>query len=1147
MGSGPLLHSLEKFADTGLQLRLPVDLVPSTQFSRLTNAIPIIEGEIRTREGLTLVQLIVQNAAVSTLERLNTGVTNATIADTIYPHGYYAGINVAITVIANNTGDPSFATVGTYLVAVQSVPSPTRFTFTPSIPVLWDPAATTVRVLAQAQSFQASGSSASINTLASTAISNIYRLNQALQTIPGDRLVAISGRLFRAQLPAGNSFDELVLPSLAGQTPIVQSGFSGRPLSIASFRFTLAQETWAIIADQNKMVKFRESGDAQNDALFFLLGNPVPVLPATATPGGAGLLDGDYDWLYTYFDGYVQTEGNPSPGTDSGTIDSQLATSQINPNPSKNTGGGFAYTNHAFTGVTNISGQGTATQDGGHVPASSNSFNQASCIWKGFASPPTTSYKSTLLVTWQVTINKPDIAPIQVQLSYSVDNGSSFTNFAFASATQGQTTSSVVLPLGTDLAKVQFQCWGFCNSHASGGTFVPGGSFTVIIGNIQIDCNLNPTSSTLTLSNQEAFVVVTDPGTLNDGRITAYRLYRRGGSLTDAYRLVGTYPLGTTLLVDNIDDTTLSTMPLLDFDNDAPVSSVSITGQPISQVWGPAGIEARLLGCGDPGRPEAVYFSKPGNADSWPPQNWLLVSDPGIAMVNGCVFNNQTFAFSRERIYQLVEGYVPGITFTPFVTPSAHGLFCPTGLAIGPLMFFVAKDGIYSTSGGVETSIVENDIKPLFPTYDSPGEDVNGYEAVDMALPDNIRLRYHNDELYFAYTGQTTGTRQMLIYDLLKKRWRAADYTTGISEVYSEPGTVSSLLMGSDGGGLYLSSGTVDPTELDVIEGLNIVSTVVSNVTLPFGTYYARVSRISETFDGTTGEMSLSNEFSGITVDINHGIGTTLPEAPEGTIAWRIYYGMTTGLESAYQEFPESGLTLSRSVVVRVPGTVGMLPTANADPRIAGRFRTGANDQGQPLNRKQYSNLLLDLAPAGSTVFVTPVIDGDTQTEATLQVTGSGRKQVPLDLSDYFAFNTAYEIEWQRDPADQIGPQLFQQDTLHFLEPVAVEKWTTQPMSFGFPGYMHIRDCYIAIRSTAEVMLTVVLDETVVQTYTLASTSGKRQKVYVQLASNKAKEYLLKLSSTAEFRTYDGDMEVRVKPWLSVLGYSVQKPFQESV
>src|SRR6266850_7858533 len=99
-----------------------------------------------------------------------------------------------------------------------------------------------------------------------------------------------------------------------------------------------------------------------------------------------------------------------------------------------------------------------------------------------------------------------------------------------------------------------------------------------------------------------------------------------------------------------------------------------------------------------------------------------------------------------------------------------------------------------------------------------------------------------------------------------------------------------------------------------------------------------------------------------------------------------------------------------------------------------------------------------------------------------------------------------------------------------------------KPSSFGEAGYLHIRDLYLAVRSTADITLSLVLDETSTQFYTIPSTGGKRQKVYIQLNSNKAKEYLIILDSEQEFRLYDEDMEVRIKGWLTVLGYANVRP-----
>jgi len=456
-------------------------------------------------------------------------------------------------------------------------------------------------------------------------------------------------------------------------------------------------------------------------------------------------------------------------------------------------------------------------------------------------------------------------------------------------------------------------------------------------------------------------------------------------------------------------------------------------------------------------------------------------------------------------------------------------------------MYFVAKDGIYMSTGGQEQSIVENDIKPIFPTYDGPGQDVEGYEAVDMTKMDNIKLEWHNDELWFLYTGLTTGIRQTLIYDTLKKRWRAAHYTCALSTVYSEPATVSSLLLGTTAGGLYLSLGEFDPDQLDVIESAS-VALVAASPALSAGTYFVTLARLT-----SAGIVALSFEFGPEAVDATHTFQVTIPFGPTGTVAWRVYFGITSGAPNQYTEFTEGGtLPPNRIVLITAPGTAGTLPTTPPSNDIVVQLRTGAHDQGQPLNRKQYSNVIFDLDPGGANVnfpvTITPYINGEIASTAAIQVTGNGRQQVPLDLSDFFAFNVEYQVEWEANATD---PILFQYDTLYFAEPVGVRHWACQPTSFGFPGYMHIRDCYIAIRSTADVNLNVTMDETSGHTYVIPSTGGQRLRVYVQFQSNKAKEYRLSLDSAQEFRVYESDIEVRVKPWLGVLGYSVQRPWQE--
>lgn len=93
-------HELRKFSDQGLQLRLPVDLIPPAQYGRLTNATPLIEGQLQTRDGLTLVGYPTEVSFVSSLQTVNPGDATAPLANTLNPHGLVNGQLATLVVTA---------------------------------------------------------------------------------------------------------------------------------------------------------------------------------------------------------------------------------------------------------------------------------------------------------------------------------------------------------------------------------------------------------------------------------------------------------------------------------------------------------------------------------------------------------------------------------------------------------------------------------------------------------------------------------------------------------------------------------------------------------------------------------------------------------------------------------------------------------------------------------------------------------------------------------------------------------------------------------------------------------------------------------------------------------------------------------------
>src|SRR5215831_14763235 len=186
-----------------------------------------------------------------------------------------------------------------------------------------------------------------------------------------------------------------------------------------------------------------------------------------------------------------------------------------------------------------------------------------------------------------------------------------------------------------------------------------------------------------------------------------------------------------------------------------------------------------------------------------------------------------------------------------------------------------------------------------------------------------MRLRYHNNELFFSYIGLTSGEFQMAVFDVYKRRWRAASYGSSISEIYSEPATISSLLMGTAAGGVYQAGGPQDPLESNLLLGVGVSTVTVVSSAFPSATYAARITALS-----ADGEVALSYDFDGLVLSATTGISVTFPQAALGIVSWRVYYGPTGSIETQYQAYTEAQIAVApnRNVIITTIGTSGNPP-----------------------------------------------------------------------------------------------------------------------------------------------------------------------------------------------------------------------------
>lgn len=209
-----------------------------------------------------------------------------------------------------------------------------------------------------------------------------------------------------------------------------------------------------------------------------------------------------------------------------------------------------------------------------------------------------------------------------------------------------------------------------------------------------------------------------------------------------------------------------------------------MANQTLPFLWGPSAEGGTVFGCGDPFRPGNVYFAKNFNPDSAPDKYNLELSPPSEPLTGGCLLNGESYVFSAVRCWALRPSFGGINQYTPRQVPTgvgavSHFAICSDGKHI----YFVAKDGIYATAGGVAQSLTSREsIYTLFPYEGQQGQPWSyvGFTAYppDYTQTSGFRLAYGNGFLYFDYP-DTNGGISHLVYDIKHAAWYIDTFPTG--------------------------------------------------------------------------------------------------------------------------------------------------------------------------------------------------------------------------------------------------------------------------------------------------------------------------------------------------------------------------------
>ena len=356
--------------------------------------------------------------------------------------------------------------------------------------------------------------------------------------------------------------------------------------------------------------------------------------------------------------------------------------------------------------------------------------------------------------------------------------------------------------------------------------------------------------------------ITIDPAAYGDAAVRQ-RFYRRGGTLSNNWYFVGVNTSDGGTFTDTLTDTSLVDAATAPTDYFQAVPSTLANGtaslaKAVPYVWGP--LQGLVFAAGDSNRPGSVYYCYPDNVDAWGANGYVDVSAPSEAIIGGFLLGSQAFAWSTQRLYALNINLSDSTSVYSTITNCTRAPIAPWAHVVGQgLDWFVSFDGIFATDGGIEQTISDNWIRPLF-----QGQSANGLAPIDFTVTTALRLTIYQNELHFFYQ-DVNGARQSLIYHLFDKLWRHASYAIPVSVAYTDLTTgIGRLIMGSSNGNAYTYAGTSD-------DGTAI------GVTIQTGAYNQGYQKSQKRYSDFTIDANANGNVITVTPYYNYDQATTTP------------------------------------------------------------------------------------------------------------------------------------------------------------------------------------------------------------------------------------------------------------------------------
>lgn len=163
-----------------------------------------------------------------------------------------------------------------------------------------------------------------------------------------------------------------------------------------------------------------------------------------------------------------------------------------------------------------------------------------------------------------------------------------------------------------------------------------------------------------------------------------------------------------------------------------------------------------------------VYFSEPGDPETWEPDNFVQLT-PGdgekiVAMVS---WGEHLFVFKQTKFFVFTGENVQddGVVFDYFPVATGKGTISPHGVSVTSAgVVFVDSTGVYLTTGGAPVSL-SDDIEPVFQREASPF-----FTGGQVGSLDTATVVEHDHRIYFSYATQSVNDRTF-VFDTKTGGW----------------------------------------------------------------------------------------------------------------------------------------------------------------------------------------------------------------------------------------------------------------------------------------------------------------------------------------------------------------------------------------